>query len=99
MFADQLELRKGEIGWVLFIGIQQIFLKEFCQDHEMFTVIEEVVHLDQASLIRVAVVFNIPQQLDLVKGLVDVVLVVEDHLQAVSLLLVRRSQIFDLNSF
>ncbi len=61
--------------------------------------IEEVVHLDQTSLIRVAVVFNILQQLDLVKGLVDVVLVVEDHLQTVSLLLVRRSQIFDLDSF
>ena len=63
----------------------------------MFAMVEVVIHVDEASFIRVAVGFDVSQQFDLIQCLVHVILVVEDHLQAVSLLLVGCGQIFHLD--
>lgn len=86
-----------EILWFALVGVVEIVFEYFCEYHEVFAVVEEVVHVDEAGLVGAAVGLDVLQQFDLVEGLVHVVFVIQDHLYRVSLLLVGGSQVFHLN--
>ena len=90
MLGDGLQGRQIKVPRVLPIDIVQILLQQFSQNHEVLSVIEELVHVDDAGLIWIAVCFDVPQQLYFIEGLVEVVFVVEDHFQTKSLFLIVR---------
>ena len=52
----------------------------------MLFVIEEIVHFENILLVAVAILIDVPKELDLIDGLVHVILVVLDDLHANHLL-------------
>jgi hypothetical protein len=99
LFGDGLNSRQGKVLGTSAIGVVEIVLEEFCEDHEMFAMVEVVVHGHEAAFVGVAVSLYQFQQFDLIEGLVQVVLAVQDYLQAESLLLVGGTQVAHLDGF
>lgn len=95
--SDHLQLPQGEVLRPCPIGLIEVLLEELSEDHEVLAMVEVVVHGNQAGIVSVAIVPHIAQQLDLVQGLVHVVLIVEDDLQAVALLLIASSEVLHLD--
>ena len=84
---DLLQRRQREVGLlarleVVPLKLVQVRAEELGDDEEVLAMVEVVVHpQDALGVVRVLVV-DVPQQLDLVQGLVEVVLVVLHNLEA-----------------
>lgn len=99
LLRNHLQLAKREELRFRPIGLIQIFLEELGEYHEMLAMVEVIIHIDETSFIGIAVGLYISQQFDLIQCLVHVILVVQDHLQAIPLFLVGCSEIFDFYCF
>ena len=95
--SDELQLPKGEVLRPSSIGLIEVFLQELSEDHKVLSMVEVVMHGDETGFIGITVVPHIPQQLDLIQGLIQVILIVEDDLEAETLLLVASSEVLHLD--
>lgn len=76
LLRNHLQLSKREELRFWPIGLIQILLEELSEYHEMLAMVEVIIHIDETSLIGIAVGLDISQQFDLIQCLVHVIFVV-----------------------
>ena len=92
LLGDDLQAGNREVGFlfgftVVLAVFIQIVAQQLCHDEQMLLVVEEVNQPEQVLPIEIlAVSVNVPQKLDFINGLVEVVLVVLNDLHAHHLL-------------
>lgn len=61
LLGNQLQFAKRKEFWFRSIRFIQIFLEQFSEDHEMLAMVEVIIHVNEASFIRVAVGLDVSQ--------------------------------------
>lgn len=59
--CDGLQPGKGEVLWLVLVRLEQAVLQEFCEYHEVFSVVEVIMHEKQCTIVGIAVGLDVSQ--------------------------------------
>ena len=81
MTGDDLYRGDAEIRRVFAVGHEQVITEQLGLQQQLFLVVDRLFEIQQKMSLRVVVGFDKPQQLDLIKRLVEEIFVIGDHLK------------------